>query len=74
MLLTTLMVFAPGWRWMLRMTEGVALTQAARLAVFYTVDDLGHVGEHDGRAVAVRHDNVAVVAAEDSNWSLALMV
>ena len=31
MLLTTLMVFAPGWRWTFRITAGVSFIQAARL-------------------------------------------
>ena len=31
MLLTTLMVLAPGWRWMLRMTAGVWFIHAAWL-------------------------------------------
>ena len=67
MLLTTLMVLAPGCRWMLRMTAGVWFIHAACVVVLHAIHDAGHVGQHDRRAVAVGDHDVPVVVAALTN-------
>ena len=61
MLSTTLMMLAPGWRWMLTMTAGTLFIQADSWVFSTPSITVRHVLEHDRRAVAVGEDESAEV-------------
>ncbi len=63
MAFTTLMVLAPGCRWMLRMTAGVSFIHAAWLVVLDAVHDLRNIAQHDRRAVAIGDHNLLIIVA-----------
>ena len=61
MLLTTVMVLAPGCRWILRMTAGVVIHPRRLLGVLDAIDHIGDIFDEDRRAVAVGDDDILVV-------------
>ncbi len=51
---TVWMMFAPGWRKMITVTDRYAVQVAGGADVLHGVDDLGHVGEPYGRPLCSR--------------------
>ena len=68
------MMLVPGWRWMLRITEGVRSTQAACFTFSALSTMVATSLKRTGRAVAVSHNNGGRIPLRLSNWSFALMV
>ena len=58
MLSTTLITFAPGWRWMLRMIAGVVLNQAPSLVFSGAFSTVATSREPHRRAALVGDDQV----------------
>ena len=74
MLSTTLMMLAPGCRWMLRITAGVVFIHAAWLHVLRAHHDAGHIGQAHRSAILVGDDRCRRIPCGSSSWSLAPMV
>ena len=58
---TTAMMLAPGWRWMLTMTAGVAVHPGGLHRVLGAVDDIALHRHAHRRAVAISDDEWLVV-------------
>ena len=61
MLSTTLMMFAPGCRWMFRITAGVVFIHAAWFAFSAPLHDVGHIRQPHRVAIPIGDDGIGVL-------------
>ena len=71
---TTLMMFAPGWRWMLTMTAGVRFIHAASRVFSVPSITFATSTEPHRSPVVIGDDNRLILIAATKSWSLAPMV